>query len=180
MRHARFLLFSAVASAASFLVMPVHAEEAAKAGLPQFDMSYFPGQIFWLAVTFTILYLLMSQIALPGVERTQEKRAAAIAAELAAASAANEEAKKIVADYEKRLSEARAEAQATVTAFTRRAAQALLDRQAEQQQKLNRHMAEAEARIAEARAAALEDAQTAIIEIAGIALDKVAGLKVKP
>lgn len=184
MRRTRFLSLC-TAAAAEFLTMPLHAESTAaaeRAGLPQFDASYFPGQIFWLAVTFTVLYLLMSRLALPRVARTQEKRHEVIAAELAAASAANESAKQIIAAYEKTLADARAEAQATLNDTVRQAAQKLLDRQTEQQHVLTKRLHEAEARIAEARNAALREAQAAISDIAAAALEKIAGakLQVKP
>jgi F-type H+-transporting ATPase subunit b len=185
MRLARPFFAVLAASAADILAVPLHAEttaQAERAGLPQFDFAFFPGQIFWLAITFTVLYILMSRIALPGVARTQEKRRAAIAADLAAASAANEEAKKLIASYEKTLADAHAEGRAILNDLTRKTAQQLMDRQAEQQQILNKRLLEAEARIGAARAAALADAQGAIAELADIALEKIVGSKaqVKP
>ena len=56
--------------------------------LPQLDATMYPEQLFWLAVSFVTLYILMTFIALPGVRNTQEKRHAMLAADLAAAAAA--------------------------------------------------------------------------------------------
>ena len=35
--------------------------------MPQFDIASFPSQIFWLVVTFGILYFVMSKLVLPRV-----------------------------------------------------------------------------------------------------------------
>jgi F-type H+-transporting ATPase subunit b len=34
---------------------------------PPFDKSTFPSQLFWLSVTFVLLYLLMARVALPRI-----------------------------------------------------------------------------------------------------------------
>ncbi|MFN4098278.1 MAG: hypothetical protein ACK4GT_00740, partial [Pararhodobacter sp.] len=40
---------------------------AASGGMPQLDLSTFPNQIFWLAVTLVALYLILSRVALPRI-----------------------------------------------------------------------------------------------------------------
>lgn len=47
-------------------------------GPPQFDIGTFPSQLFWLAVSFGTLYLLMSGAALPRIEQGIAARAAHI------------------------------------------------------------------------------------------------------
>lgn len=175
-----FLLPCAVAITATPLWAAENVEEkAAKAGMPQLDMQFYPSQIFWLAITFAILYFLMKRFALPGIERTQHKRHELISAELAAANAANEQAKAMIAQYEKALVDARAEAQAAVIDITTKAAKTSLARQAEQQQVLNKRMQEAEAAIASAREAALVEAKATATEIANAALEKITGMKLQ-
>ena len=41
------------------------AEHAEKTGLPQLNFETFPNQIFWLAVTLVIIYLVLTRVALP-------------------------------------------------------------------------------------------------------------------
>ena len=43
------------------------AEHAEKAGMPQLDFSTWPNQIFWLAVTLVVIYLVLTRIALPRI-----------------------------------------------------------------------------------------------------------------
>ena len=102
------------------------------AGLPQLDTALFPEQLFWLAVSFAILYVLMAYVALPAVRRTQDNRADTIAADLKAAEQANEQAKAMMAKYEKALADARAEAQGTIAQIAAEAAKESAARQAQQ------------------------------------------------
>jgi len=45
--------------------------------MPQLDLSTFPSQIFWLAVFFVVLYLLMAKLAIPRIERVIDSAATA-------------------------------------------------------------------------------------------------------
>ena len=43
-------------------------------GLPQMDITTFPSQVFWLIITFGILYLFMWRTAIPKLRNTIEER----------------------------------------------------------------------------------------------------------
>jgi F-type H+-transporting ATPase subunit b len=172
----RIITTAALAARVAALSLPAWAEEA-KEGLPQFDTSLFPAQLFWLAVSFVLLYVLMAFVALPGVRRTQDKRHEIIASELAAASAANDAAKAMIAQYEKALADARAKAQAMVSDMAAKAAKDAAARQAEQQEALTKRLHEAEAKIAAARDAALNDARAQADSLALLITEKVAGAR---
>lgn len=92
------------------------AHEAAKAGMPQLDPSSFPNQIFWLLVTLTVIYILLSRVALPRIGGTMAHRKGTIAADLAAAEELKQ--KVVAADkaYHDALVAARAEADKIVMA----------------------------------------------------------------
>jgi F-type H+-transporting ATPase subunit b len=83
----------------------------ADATFPPFDPTYYASTVFWLIVTFGIVYYLMSKVALPRVAGILEDRAAKIDGDLAAASAMQEKARNAGEAYEKLLSDARANAQ---------------------------------------------------------------------
>jgi F-type H+-transporting ATPase subunit b len=93
------------------------AADAAKAdgesSFPPFDAATFPGQIFWLVITFGVLYYLMSKIALPRVVEILETREGKIDGDLKAAAAMQEKAKVAGEAYEKLLADAKAGAQST-------------------------------------------------------------------
>ena len=153
------------------------AAETAEGGLPQFDTTLFPAQLFWLAICFALLYVLMNFVALPNVQRTQAKRHETVASDLASANAANEAAKTMIAQYEKALAEARSKAQTMVTDMATKAAKEAAAQQAEQQEILNKRLAEAESKIAAARDAALIEARAQAESLALLIAEKVTGAR---
>jgi F-type H+-transporting ATPase subunit b len=159
--------------------MPVMAAEgsAEEAGLPQFDTSLFPAQLFWLALTFVALYLLMSKVALPGVKRTLDQRSTTLSSDLKAAEAANEAAKAMITQYEKALTDARAKAQATVSEITAAAAKASAESQTAQQRELSKRLHDAEAKIGAAKNDAIKNIGSAAQDLAGTIVEKVSGMK---
>lgn len=166
-------------SAAVLYTLPALAEagEGTKPGLPQLYTTLFPEQLFWLAVTFSALYLLMSFVALPGVRRTQDNRQATISSEVAAAAAAHEQAKTMMEEYERALAKARAEAHATVTSIVTQAAKESAEQQTTQRQALNKRLHEAEAQISAARDAAIRDIHSSAVELGHGLIEKVTGFK---
>lgn len=122
--------------------------EEASAGLPQMDVTRFAGQIFWLVVTFTLTYLLMRYVALPQVQGVVEGREKRISDDIVVAKAKNENAKKLMAEYESRLKTARDESQTAVKAAAQATSKKMADALQAQTQKLNATLQTAESRIA--------------------------------
>jgi F-type H+-transporting ATPase subunit b len=79
-------------------------------GMPQLDYHSFAPQLVWLAIAFVALYLVMSRLAVPAISDTLDKRQAKIQGDLDAAEKANEEARSLIAAYQKRLADTREEA----------------------------------------------------------------------
>ena len=77
---------------------------------PPFNRETFASQLFWLAITFALLYLLMARFALPRVGSIIEARRSKIDSDLAAAAQLKTNAEAAMAAYEKALAEARARA----------------------------------------------------------------------
>lgn len=117
------ILFAALAVFLT-ISLPVLAQEHAAAGehggggvLPQLDVALYPGMVFWFVLTFVLFFLVMQIAGIPGIQKTQEKRASILGADLEAARAASEEAHKVVVEYEAALAKARQKAQTTVNAI---------------------------------------------------------------
>jgi F-type H+-transporting ATPase subunit b len=84
----------------------------AKPAFPPFQTETFASQLLWLAITFGLLYWLMSKVALPRIAEILEIRSDRIAADLEDAQRLKDESDAAAAAYEKSLADARAKAKA--------------------------------------------------------------------
>jgi len=131
------------------------ANEAAKAGMPQLDFSTFPNQIFWLLVTLTVIYLVLSRVALPRIGGTLANRKGTITADLSAAEEFKAKALGAEAAYNEALATARSEA-AKIIAATKAEIQADLNKAiAKADSEIAAKAAESAARIDEIKAGAV-------------------------
>jgi F-type H+-transporting ATPase subunit b len=74
--------------------------------MPQLDFSTFPSQLFWLTITFAVLYLLMAKLILPRIESVIGARQSRMDGDLERASRMQSEAEAVMAAYEKALATA--------------------------------------------------------------------------
>lgn len=147
----------------------------AAAGLPQLDTTWFANQLFWLAVTFTLMYLVVSRFITPGITQVLGARESAISAAIAEAEEAKRAAEGTRSHYESQGSNARekaaelmAKAQAETTAETNEAFEKL-DRELEQKAE------RAETRITEAKGKAASAMQKYTAELAAAMVEKLLG-----
>lgn len=164
-----------LAIAAGSAVALTTAAPAWAEGLPQLDAKSFAPQLVWLAISFTILYLLMAKVALPRVAEVLEDRQRRIDENLKRAEALKADAEAVAEAYQKGIAEARASAQAAVREVREKAAAEAAQRQAELGEKLTRQIKAAEDRIAEARNRAVGELQAMAMEVAGAAVERLLG-----
>lgn len=86
------------------------AAEGGHGGLPQLDSSHYPSQLLWLAISFGLLYLLLSRVLLPKVESALARRRHQIEADLGGARQLQKQSQDVAAAYEAALAEARGKA----------------------------------------------------------------------
>ena len=142
---------------------------------PPFDRETFASQLFWLAITFALLYLLMARFALPRVGSIIAARRSKIESDLAAAAQLKSNAEAAMEAYEKALAEARGRAQ-TIGGETR----AKLNAEAEEARKkleaeLNAKLAEAEKTIGDTKAGAMRNVRGIAAEAAAAIVAKLTG-----
>ncbi len=87
------------------------AETEASGGLPQMDVTTFASQLFWLAITFGILFFTMRNIIIPRLGGIIEERKDRIADDLDQAAEFKQQSEDAQLAYEQALAEARAKAQ---------------------------------------------------------------------
>jgi F-type H+-transporting ATPase subunit b len=132
--------------------------------MPQLDVATFPSQLFWLAVTFIILYILMSRVGLPRLTAAIDARRQRREDDLARAARLKTEAEAANAAFQRTMAEARAQAQAAIKETTDRLAAEAAERQRALAAALAEQIDQAERRIAETK-------QQALAEVRGIAAD---------
>lgn len=151
------------------------AEEHGGAGMPQLEISTYPGQIFWLAVSFAVLFLVMWKVALPRVSEVLEARQQKVSQDLERAEEMKAEAERIVAEYEQALDDARAKAQDTIRKAQEKINADLAKREEAFEEELSGRIAEAEKKIESARKAALKNVEQIAIEAATASVEKLGG-----
>ena len=143
--------------------------------MPQLDPTGFPTQLFWLAVIFVVLLIMMARVGLPRVRAVIDTRAAKIDGDLGAAADARGRSEALLAEYERSLAAARAEAQSTVRAMAETMAKEQAHREHELMQQLAVEARSAETRIAAAKRDALANVRQIAVEAAQAAAMRLVG-----
>jgi len=143
--------------------------------MPQLDPAFFGTQLFWLVISFVVLYLIMWRLAMPQVAGVLKQREDKIQGDLETAQKLKEETKSVIAAYEKALADARSQAQALARETTDAANAEAARRQQEVSDRINAELVAAERRIAEARAAAMANVKTMAADVAQSAFAKLTG-----
>ncbi len=152
-----------------------HEPGAHDAPFPPFDPDFFVPQLVWLVITFGLLYLLMSRIALPRVGGILEARRERIAGDLDKAAELREQTDHAIATYEKALADARAEA-LKIAGETRDNMKAETDAlRAEADAKIEEQLDEAEKRITATKDKALAGVREVASETAAAIIDRLTG-----
>ena len=86
------------------------AQSAESGGMPQLNPEFWISQIFWLVLTFGILYLVLSKIVLPKISSNLETRKSQILENIETAEKQREESKNKIKQFEKIILESNIEA----------------------------------------------------------------------
>lgn len=131
------------------------------------------GEIFWGAVSFFSLWILMRYVCLPPLMKIREQRAQQVIADQEAAAAAETQAEQVRRDYEATLAEARAEAGAIVEAARVEAEQRRSDAVRAVETEIAQQRQTAMAELDAARTAALGELRGEVAQLAVAAASKV-------
>lgn len=146
--------------------------------LPQLEIGTFPTQVFWLFVTFAVLYIAMSKVAIPRIADVLEERQERIADDLEKAEKMKADAEEVRANYEQALADARAESLAQTRKTADEIAAANAKAEAAAAKEAADRVKAAEDSIAAARAEALANVKGMASEVAGEAVKKLIGVTV--
>jgi len=146
--------------------------------MPQLDLSTWPPQLFWLAVTFLALYFVISRVAIPRTGGVIALRKSTIDGDLAKAKNLKDETENAVRSYEAALADAKAKAHAIALENRNELNTEIEAERAKLDAALGAKIAAAEKKVAASRDKALEDVAAMAAEIAGDIVQQLTGAKV--
>ena len=146
--------------------------------MPQLNFADYPPQLFWLAVTFVVLYFIMARVAIPRISQVLEERQNRIAHDLDEAERLRAESERAKTQYEEALNEARSKAHAMVAELRAELNRDEEKRKAELDEKLARQLKSAEERIDTAKKDALANVETIASDVAAATIERLIGKSV--
>jgi F-type H+-transporting ATPase subunit b len=146
--------------------------------MPQLDMSTWPPQLFWLAITFFALYFVVSRVAIPRTGGVIALRKSTIDGDLASAQKLKVETENAVKAYEAALADAKAKANAIATENRNTLNAEIEAERAKLDAALGAKIATAEKKVAASRDKALQDVSAMAADIAAQIVQQLTGAKV--
>jgi F-type H+-transporting ATPase subunit b len=146
-----------------------------ESNFPPFDPVNFTSILFWLALSFGVLYLLMSKIALPRVDSILQARAHKISADIADANKLRTQAEAASAAHDKLINDAKSEALAHAQETHAKLLADTESRRGALEAELNAKLAASEAQIAEMKARAMSNVETIAAEAAAAIVQRITG-----
>src|SRR5262245_7101400 len=155
-------------------------EPGHKKAFPPLDPSSFIPQLFWLALAFGLLYLLLKRMALPRVADAIEERRERIDRDLAKAESLKAETEQALASYERALGEARTQASGLAKGMHAKLTAEVDAERAKLDAQIAEKITDAESRIAQERARAMAGIGAIAGETAGAIVAKLIGKEASP
>jgi F-type H+-transporting ATPase subunit b len=153
-----------------------HTEHPAGHGaFPPFQAEHFPSQLVWLTISFVLLYVLMSKIALPRIGAIMAERSKLIGDDLAAAERLKEQSNAAHAAYEKSLADARSRAQSIASSTREKQAKEAEAAQKRLEAQLHERLAAAEQSITATRTTAMGNVRSIAADTASAIVERLIG-----
>lgn len=159
------------------MLLAALSEGAHSVGMPQLDPTSFASQLFWLTVSFILLYMMISRSALPRVHDVLEKRHQRLQFDLSQAEEMTREAEEARLAFEKKQTESRARSAEMIAAAQKESDQQLAAEQARLDAELAKKLSEA-AKTLSGKRAQLRSGMLPVAEELTLAIvEKISGVK---
>jgi len=161
----------------SFL-LSLEAFAAESGGMPQLNPEFWISQIFWLTLTFGILYIILSKLILPKISDNLESRKSQILENIEAAEKQRENSQEKLKEYDEIVSRSKLEAR---DIFNQAREKALKDINAKKEildKQIDEEIGKAEQEIKELQNRAAEKINKIAIETASELIQKLIGAEV--
>jgi F-type H+-transporting ATPase subunit b len=161
----------------SFL-FSMEAFAAESGGMPQLNPEFWISQIFWLTLTFGILYIILSKLILPKISDNLESRKSQILENIEAAEKQRQNSEEKLKEYEEIVSKSKMEAKSI---FNQAREKALKDISAKKEvldKQIDEEISKAEQEIKELQSGAAEKINKIAIETSSELIQKLIGAEV--
>ena len=151
---------------------------AESGGMPQLNPEFWISQIFWLTLTFGILYIILSKLILPKISDNLESRKSQILENIEAAEKQRENSEEKLKEYEEIVSKSKMEAKSI---FNHAREKALKDISAKKEvldKQIDEEISKAEYEIKELQSGAAEKINKIAIETSSELIQKLIGAEV--
>ena len=155
-----------------------NAESAESSGMPQLNPEFWFSQIFWLIITFVILYLVLSKLLLPKISANLESRKSQILENVEAAEKQREDSETKLKEYEEIISKSKLDAK---TIFNQAREKVLKDINAKRDvldKQIDGEIVNAEEEIKTLRESAPDKINKIAIETSSVLVQKLIGAEV--
>ncbi|MDB2682699.1 hypothetical protein N9Z27_00425 [Alphaproteobacteria bacterium] len=158
--------------------IPGHGDDAehSSGGLPQLHFVWFPSQIFWLLVTFLLLFAVFSRKVLPDISGTIEHRRGHIQGDLDTADNLKSEAEEARETYESLLHDANLKAMEAMSKADDSLKKKTADTLDKFREKSLSTVQDTEKAIAKSKKAAMGEMHDVAAEVASLAANKIIGV----
>lgn len=157
----------------------IHIDEVhdKKAGLPQFDLGTAPSQLFWLAVTFVILYVFFSKKTLPALSASLESRRSTIRNDIITAEKLSADVAATKAEYETAMEKAKQDARNAVLAVEQNAREAAEEQNNKFKEKSAATVAEFENKAESEKSRVMGELEKVAVDVASDIITTLTGIK---
>ena len=148
--------------------------------MPQLDPTSFASQLFWLTISFILLYVLLARVLLPRVQSVLVMRADTVESDIRQAEQMKSEAERASEAYERSLADARTKSRDMFVEVQAQGAARTAKLQAELDATIDKKLAEAEKAISMARTAVTDKLTPVAAELASLIVETLVKQKPSP
>ena len=134
--------------------------------MPQLDFTTFIPQLFWLFLSLSFLYVILSRIALPRISDVIEERNDTITDDLDEAKALSIEAEKVVNELKFKLEDARSSSQKTLMDERQKNLDKISSERKKFEETISKEISSSEEKINKGKSEALKEASDLAVDIA--------------
>ncbi len=151
---------------------------AESGGMPQLNPEFWVSQIFWLILTFGIMYLVLSKFILPKISKNLESRKSQILENIEAAEKQREDSESKLKEYDEIISKTKIEATSIFNQAREKALKDIASKREVLDKQIDEEIADAEKEIQTLRKSAPDKINKIAIETSSELVQKLIGAEV--